>query len=757
MYELTTLLTRLYEGLELKEVVPELNPSEGEEYWTLDCPHCGAHDARAYKSNIGFIACQRQSDCGRPMSLYLYMRDKRGLATEDALKTLADAGIHLLELDSAALKLYREEERRMKLLEEVEDFFAAELRGEEGASLREHLKEKRKLTEDEIMSMRLGMRSTRERLWEHLQQRGFSSETDEKSLFDLEQYGRSHLLTLPYRDPIGNMKGFALMTHDPAHLEGRKYLWTAARDTFFNLHVAKGKLSAIVVADPLTALIASVRGFREIVATGKGGPSRSQIESAIPNAVLDFVLCLDGDKRNSNDISREIDRMRSEQIGLPYVMELPDGYRNLGEFLKDHDISEVNALYLKAFRENHGVAWKIKMILGKYPPDQYGKGGQLLSLEEIKSFQSRLTDPLDRELVLNIMRQVAGEKSSVLEESMASYYELRHRGQLHQKLQEISRVIRRGRSGNPEEVLKTVSRLARDLSMRHERVKPIFFPQTFKEYLEETLSEEQNRLPEEPFVGFPLKKFSKVAKAINGVQPGLYMIAGDMGAGKTALMTNLLLDLLQSDPVTRTICGTFDSNKAALRRRLMSILSDISLDEIQKATASSVMYAKKKKSHNQLMKYAMQEKLLVKDFSDINDLDDLEQEIRQRASDDLVVFLDGLQVLPDGNAAEKQTDKAVRMRRLSDIYRIAIFCTVDLTKRAGGPGEASPGDFAAMGAFAQTADVIMTLQKEAKKKRDRETTEPVLLTLQFDKNSLSGFIGSVQLELTKATGLITER
>ena len=103
------------------------------------------------------------------------------------------------------------------------------------------------------------------------------------------------------------------------------------------------------------------------------------------------------------------------------------------------------------------------------------------------------------------------------------------------------------------------------------------------------------------------------------------------------------------------------------------------------------------------------------------------------------------------------TDKAVRMRRLSDIYRIAIFCTVDLTKRAGGPGEASPSDFAAMGAFAQTADVIMTLQKEAKKKRDRETTEPVLLTLQFDKNSLSGFIGSVQLELTKATGLITER
>ncbi len=758
MYELTTVLTQLYEGLDLKEVVPELNPAEGEEDWTLDCPHCGVHEARAYKNNLGYITCLRRSDCGKSMTLYLYLRDRRGLAGEEALKTLAEAGLHLLDMDPEALKRCEEEERGMRLLEEAENFFAAELRGDGGAPVRKHLTETRKLTEDEIRGMRLGMFTTQERLREHLEKCGPYAETDEKKLcFDLEQFGRSHVLTLPYRDPIGNMKGFAVMDLEGAQQDGRRYLWTNTRDTFFNLHEAREKLSVIVVADPLTALTASVRGLREVVATGRGGPSSVQLESAIPHAVMDFILCLAGDGKNRDEISREVDRMRSDQNGLPYVMELPGAYSDLGEFMREHDVSEVTSLYTKALRNGYGVAWKTGMILEKYPREQYGEGGQLLALEEIKTFQNRLTDPLDRELVLNIIRQVAGPKTAVLEQSVASYNELRHRGQLHQKLREISRVIRRGRSGNPEEVLKAVFRIAKDLSVKHEREKPLFFPQTFKEFLEDIFNEEQSRLPEAPFFGFPLKKFTKVTKAINGVQPGLYVIAGPMGVGKTALMANLLLDLLESDPVTRAIYGAFDSNKAALRRRLMSIPSGIPLDEIQKSTGSSVMYAKKKKPHNQLMKYAMQEKLLVKDFSDIDDLDDLELEIRQRASDDLAVFLDGLQVLPDGSAAPKQMDKAVRMRKLADIYRIPVFCTVELTKPAASPGEPSPNDIVAMGNFARTADVIMMLHRDARKKRDRETNDPVLLTLQFDKNALSGFTGSLQLELMKTTGTIAEK
>lgn len=760
MYELTTVLTQLYEGLDMMEAAPELNPIEGEEEWMLDCPFCGQHDARVYKNNIGYIECQRRVDCGRSMTLYRFLRDRRGLPGEGVLKTLADIGLHLLELDPGALERCEEEQSRIRLLEEAEDFFVAELWSDRGTSVREYLTGTWKFTDDEIRGMRLGMFTSRERLSEHLRQRCLYTETDERNLgFDLEQFGRSHVLTMPYRDALGNMKGFAVMAVEPAYEDGRRYLWTNKRDTFFNLHEAREQVSVIMVGDPLTALTASARGLRAIVATGRSGASRAQLETAIPHALMDFVLCLAGDKKNSDEISRAIDRMRSDQNGLPYVMELPGGYRDLGEFLREHDVDEVTSLYTKALRDGYGVAWKTRMILDKYPKERYGEGGLPLALEEIKAFQSRLTDPLDKELVANITRQVKGSKTAVLEESIASYNELRHRRQLHQRLQEISRIIRRGRSGRPEDVLKTVFRLAKDLSVRQEREKPLFFPQTFREFLEEMFNEEQTRLPEDLFFGFPLKKFSKLAKEIDGVQPGLYVIAGHTGVGKTALMINLLLDLLESDPATRALYGTFDDDKAAVRRRLMSIQSEIPLNEIQKHPTSSFLYAKKKKAHNQLVKYASQEKLLVKDLSNINDLDDLELEIRQRASEDLAVFIDGLQVLPDGNTDQKNSDKATRIRKLVDIYRLPIFCAVELATPAGilrGPS-LSPSDSVETGDFRNAADVIMVISKGAETNSGRGPDDPIPLTLQFNKNRLSGFTGCIQLEFIKNTGIIAER
>lgn len=758
MQQLTSLLAHLYEGLDPVVLLPELSPHENSAGWTLDCPHCGGHDARIYKTNIGYIECGSMGLCGRSATIYRFLRDKRELTVEDTLKILADSGMHVLDLSAGSLDRLGEEDREIKLLEDIEEFFVTELWSDSGSGLRQHLGETASLSDDEIRDMRLGMFPDREGFMQYLRRNSSYREGDEIRLgLNPDQFGSSHVITIPYRDPVGNIKGFAVLSADPDLKEARRYLWTTRTDTFFNLHEARGKINAIVVDDPLTALTASAKGFREIMATGGNTVSASQIENAISHAVMDFAFCLAGDKGNGDKIAAAIDLMRGNQIGLPFVMELPSAYRNIGDFLRDHTAGELDALFIKTLRESYGVEWMTRRIIGKYPRGKYGEGVQRLAIEEIKAFQDRLTDPADRELVVTVLQKVLRTKTELLRDSIASFNELRHRRQLHEKLQEIAHILGSSSRRNPEEVLGTVFSRLKELSIRLDREKTLYFPQSFQDYLVEEFNNEIGRLQEKPFMGYSLMKFPGIAKAVNGIQPGLYVITGGPGSGKTALMTNLISDLLQNEPTSKTLYGVFEGGKALIRKRLIGIHAGVPMNEMRESQSTGYSYAWRRKAHNQLASYAQQGRLLIEDFSDIMDFDDLQLDIRQRINEDSVLFFDGIQLLPSGDTNPGNGDKAARLRKIADIYRVPLFCSVGVAIPFDTGEITTAAGFDALGHLAHAADVIITIAEDSGSKKDRGPDDPSALSLQFLKNRFTGFTGSIQLELTGATGKMTER
>lgn len=754
MYDLSGLLSDLYPAIDLLEAVPKLNPMDSGEYWTLCCPYCGQHEAYAFKKNIGYIVCRGSAEFGRAFTLFRYYTEVKNLSTGEAIRMLADLAHYPLDLKPKDLELYEEEQRKMTLLEEAESLFVAQLWSNEGSPVLKELKETRKYTETEIKGMRFGFFPSMERLRGHLQKRGYTDKDEMDLRFPLRGLGETHTLTIPYRDPIGNLKGFAVMSVGPSSKSGNNYLWTADRDTLFNLHEAKERGTVIVVKNPLDALIASQRGNREIVATGGDRLTGPLIDGAIRHGVNGFILCHDLDIPDREDTLRAIDLIRRDQKGIVFVMELPQEYGDLDGYLRQHAIEDLVSLAKEACQKNYGVQWKTNKILDKYSDEKLGDQGAYRALDEIKAFQAGLTDPLDRELVAETVSGRTDADRTSLEASMDSYRSIRAREDLRRELRELSSDIARKHNIDPEAALVAASRQIKGLQVRYGKatVKPA---QPLGEFFRQQFELEMARTPDGP-LGYKLKKFPGIAKHLDGIQPGFYVIGGSPDVGKTALMTNLLVDLLSNNPETRGIYFSFDENRELIRSRLMSVWTEIPRNKVRKGHDSPTIYAKKKRAHNELMSFVVSRRLDIKDLSEISEMDELELEIRQRAGDDFLVFIDGLNNLRTGDLALEQVDRPNRIKQWVDTYHIPVFCTVKLMKPAGNGKELNLAEATEIGHYWNAASAIFFLLENQQGRTDRESGDSVSITLKFEKNKLSDFKGSIQLTLIPNTGVVAE-
>lgn len=751
MYKLSHLLDELYATIDIPEAVPELNPTQSGENWVLDCPYCGQHEAFAFKKNIGHTVCRGSAEPGRVLPLYRYYTDLKNLDTAEALNALADLASYPLDLNPEEIAVYEKEQRKMALLEEAESFFAAELWSDDGAL--KHLREERKCTEEEIRGMRLGLFSSHERLREHLRRSGGYTEEDERDLrFTLKGLGETHTLTIPYRDPVGNLVGFAVMSVAPSHESGSPYLWTARRETLFNLHEARGRGILIVAKHPIDALIASQRGVKEIVATGGDSLTGHLLDKAAKYGVNGFILCHDLDDPERGETLRAIDLIRGEQRGMVFVVDLPKGYGNLGDFLRDRDMAELVSLALG--KSNEGVQWKANRILEKHCGEKHGEQGIHMALNGIKAFSAELTDPLDREKVLDIVSERLGADVKSLGENMESFRSLKAREDLRRGLRELSKDISRKGKRDPEGVLRSLSRRIKELTLRYEGA-AVKSAQPFREFFNHRFEVEMERT-RDVLLGYRLQTFPEITKKFDGIQPGLYVIGGYPDVGKTALMTNLFLDLLLSNPEAGGVYFSFDENREIIRSRLMSIRTGIPRNQVQKGYDSPITYAKKKKAHNDLMSFVALRRLAIKDLSEISDMDDLELEVRRRGGDDFLVFIDGLKNLRAEDLPLKQGDWAARMKQLVDTYRLPIFCTVNLKKPEGVRRQPNLSDVIESENFGYAASVVLFLTENEPHNMGRGPDNPVGLTLKFEKNKLSDFKGAIQLAFMPSTGVVSE-
>ncbi len=285
----------------------------------------------------------------------------------------------------------------------------------------------------------------------------------------------------------------------------------------------------------------------------------------------------------------------------------------------------------------------------------------------------------------------------------------------------------------------------------------------FHEELLEIFASDDNRNPNLP-LGFQLNKFSELCEHMDGVQPGFYFIGAGTNIGKTALMTNITLDALDSNADLKVLYYSLDDTKKYTVYRFISIISGIHINNIKKPKLLNLSGERNKleSARKYILNLVETERLVIKDLSDIQHIDECLKDIEDFGNhDNLIVFIDGLYNLEvSSDKAEgirtENIERANRVKLIVDSFGLPIIATGELRKKTANQGKNSKptiDDLMESGKFAYNASLVLLLS--ADKVDDLKSDKPVI-NIEFTKNKLSDFKGTQKVEFVRACGTINE-
>jgi len=143
-------------------------------------------------------------------------------------------------------------------------------------------------------------------------------------------------------------------------------------------------------------------------------------------------------------------------------------------------------------------------------------------------------------------------------------------------------------------------------------------------------------------LGLPLTKFNTLADNIDGIQPGFYFLGAESNVGKTAVLTNLALDVLDTNLDAAVLYFSLDDSRIYTAYRCLSILTGFHINNVRKPDVNHTDYHTLQAQRKVLSDYIQNKRLILKDLSEVNHMDHLMKFVDAHRDDKLVVFVDGL-------------------------------------------------------------------------------------------------------------------
>ncbi len=260
-------------------------------------------------------------------------------------------------------------------------------------------------------------------------------------------------------------------------------------------------------------------------------------------------------------------------------------------------------------------------------------------------------------------------------------------------------------------------------------------------------------------LGYPLTKFNQLAEHIDGVQPGLYFIGAEPNIGKTALLMNLTLDMIDTNPDVSVIYFSLDDDRTKIAYRLLSILCDLHIKEVRRGTNIAVNRNLITEKRKVLIDLLVSGRLMIPDLVDVNHIEHLQKFLNENNKENLIVCIDGLYNLDipgkDGIRVEN-IGRANAVKYIVDKLGIPIFVTGELRKKMKGEGKDKKptiDDLMESGKYAYNASVVWILYNEDND--DLNFHKPVL-NLEYCKNKVSEYKGVQKIVFARNSGIITE-
>ena len=542
--------------------MPTKRTEKGGRELVKDCPFCGKEAHFYVSTEKPFYHCFA---CNASGDWIKYLQETRSYDYREALGLLADrAGVKIEGFDEAK---HKERQRRASLIEEANSLFIASLSDERGKEVAKYLKDDRGYSEAEIEAMELGAYTDREGLKKYLKEKGFSEEELQSSGLFTAGLGITHTLTVLWRDASGKALGISgrtLLSDEDREKKGlQKYVNAAGLEKskgFIGLERVRSKQSkdALLVEGVLDALLIASRGF-PVPAIALGGLTISSYQQkALEDAgVTDLVVALDNDEPGQRATEKLIESLYNSRVRL-YVMKLPPDIKDIDELLRKG----------RNFEETNTVSWSKWLpgrLFSKYDSDS--DIGYRKALDESLRYLAKIESPLERKEFTEALIDLSDLNSDAIEEEAARLREGYREEQAEKELQKLRSKLdgilqAHDITGAELELQSTLETLQKKRGLE------IPEPYLLSDYLRDL-----KETPPSLETGF--KELDRLVRIPQGA---ITIIAGRPRHGKTTLMINMMLRMIEKYPDRRFYFYSYELPKNKLATMMLMSMAKATIE-----------------------------------------------------------------------------------------------------------------------------------------------------------------------------------
>jgi replicative DNA helicase len=568
-------------------------------------------------------------------------------------------------------------------------------------------------------------------------------------------------VALPFRDQDNTIIGFVIRHHTSAGLplpNGSYLRWTStaglSKNALYGLSRVKKPGTAIIVEGYPDAEYFRVLGMQNVLALGTVGFSDSYLEGLEAKNIDRIVLSLDNDAKSQAGLKSMIE-ITKKLAGTNVRVYVVDPTRlapvkDPDELVRTKGLAAFQALVDSA---EPAATWFPKLTLAQIKKTDTVKWDEAVA--SVVNYAGLLADPGDAVLVVDLLRNTYGISEFELEEKLEIEREKTHEQEISLRLKVLAENVKHVSGvGNTEKALVMLERETSKLIVAFrqgmpEKAVPLI------DFLGAKQADDAKRLANQ-MLGFELKEFPDVTNAMDGIQPGLILIGADPNTGKTMLLVNLAIDLLNSNDRARVLFYTLDDTRGTIVNRFLAKLSEIPINSVQ-TQQNDVNAQKKLDAAYGWLKDMARERLDVVEFSDGLTMNAIRERVRTVAKrKDVVVLIDGIYNIPlEGSfdsIREENIARANGLKSIAKSFEIPLIGTAELRKRTqeeANKRQRTLHDLMESVKYAYNADVILLLTPTDDMEKFRTQTEP-FVDLTFEKNKLSGYRDTIRLKFRKA-------
>jgi replicative DNA helicase len=282
------------------------------------------------------------------------------------------------------------------------------------------------------------------------------------------------------------------------------------------------------------------------------------------------------------------------------------------------------------------------------------------------------------------------------------------------------------------------------------------------------------------------EEFRATETRLDGIQQGLYLLGGTPNTGKTSFLVSISRALIENNPDLHIAFFSEDDHSRKIYFRLLAGISRLPINYVAsigtKLLNSDTLTEKQKTEYFRVIEKAKKRldailtRLHIFDSNNGGEIGFIDETVRalKRKFGNLAVIVDGLSKVQikgfKGEATARVGELSARLKRIANENNCPLLTTAELRKlnHQGAPVMDDLRDSSQLG---YDADIIMLLHNpwsaagtdsdmyrittaEVNRKRV-EFTSPIL-ELNFSKNKLSGFRGTVDLVLVPDLAIVKE-